>query len=257
MKRKAVILVTASTQSKGSEFGDLSLSLSEYYSEAIVAAGGVPLVLPCLADETAVVAAVRQCDGIMLTGGDDVQPKLYARRLAPALRRTVDPVHPKREIAELWVIREAFQQRKPLLAICRGQQLLNVALGGDLVVDISQQLPGALNHQRSDKKDQWVHDVRLEPDSLLAKISGTTRLGSNSSHHQACGRIAELLRVVGVTGDGVVEALELKPEHARLLPFMVAVQYHPERLFRRHPRHLALFLYFVRVCAKLIGKVNT
>src|SRR5439155_18638898 len=103
----------------------------------------------------------RRCDGVMLTGGDDVQPKLYANRIPPKLRRTVGAADPARDLSELGLIRELFRQRKPLLAICRGQQMLSVALGGALIVDIARQVPGALDHSRLDRKDKIVHKVAL------------------------------------------------------------------------------------------------
>jgi enolase len=142
-----------------------------------------------------------------------------------------------------------FRQRKPVLAICRGHQLLNVALGGTLIVDIPTELPHAQNHSRPDRRFDIVHDARLTADSLLAKIIGTQTLGVNSTHHQAVGRVAPPLQVVARSDDGVVEAMELKPEAARWLPFLLSVQFHPERLAERHPEHRAIFDAFARACA--------
>src|SRR5438552_6345471 len=124
MKARPLVLVTACTGRKGAEFSDASLSLSAGYPRAIVAAGGMPWVLPSLPFGNVVAEAVRRCDGVMLTGGDDVQPQLYATHLTPRLERTVSTVDAARDLFELLVIREVFRQRKPLLAICRGQQIL-------------------------------------------------------------------------------------------------------------------------------------
>ncbi len=183
MKSPPLVLITPCTEGKGAEFLDVSLSLSDCYSRAIVAAGGLPWVLPNLPSENLAAEAVRRCDGVMLTGGDDVAPQLYAGRLPPRLRRTVSPADPQRDLSELLLIREVFRQRKPLLAICRGQQILNVALGGTLIVDIAAQVPEALNHRRLDRKDKIVHKAALTRGSLLNKIAGTQTLGINSSHH--------------------------------------------------------------------------
>ncbi|PYM15676.1 MAG: hypothetical protein DME18_03720 [Verrucomicrobia bacterium] len=248
MKSRPLVLTTPCSERKGAEFSDRSLSLSDRYPRAIVAAGGIPWVLPCLPSESMVTEAVRRCDGVMLTGGDDVQPKLYANHLPPKLRRTVGPADPARDLSELRLIRELFRQRKPLLAICRGQQMLNVALGGALIVDIARQVPGALDHSRLDRKDKIVHKVALTPGSILNKITGKLTLGVNSSHHQAVGRLAGRLRVTAISPDGVVEGLELAEPAARLLPWLVAVQFHPERLFEKHDVFLELFRSFTLAC---------
>ncbi len=246
MKSRPLVLITPCIEREGAEFRDASLSLSERYPRAIVAAGGLPWVLPCLLSDSQTVEAVRRCDGVMLTGGDDIEPKLYANSLPPKLRRTVSPSDPARDLSELLLIQEVFRQRKPLLAICRGQQILNVALGGTLISDIAAQVPGALNHSRLDRKDKIVHKVALTPGSILNKISGKQTLGVNSSHHQAVGRLAGPLRPTAMSPDGVVEGLELAESAARWLPWVVAVQFHPERLFEEHDVFLEIFRSFTR-----------
>ena len=246
MNRKPLILISPSIERKGVEFEDVSCSVSDRYSRAVVAAGGIPWVFPCLAAEDAVVEAARRCDGVMLTGGDDVQPRLYTDKLPSRLRKTVSSAEPRRDLSDLLLVREVLRQRKPLLAICRGQQLLNVALGGTLVVDISSQIEGALEHNRSDCKDKVVHKVALTPDSILTKITGKQMLGVNSSHHQAVARVATMLRVTAASADGVVEALEPASAVRGRLPWLLAVQFHPERLFDRHGEFLELFRSFTR-----------
>jgi len=152
MSRPPLILISASTEKKGVEFSDVSTSLSERYDRSVVAAGGLPLILPCTTDRQLIAECVRRGDGLLLTGGDDVNTRLYTGRLPPGLARTVGPHDPARDLRELLLIEETFRQCKPLLAICRGHQLLNVALGGTLLVDISTQIPGSIRHDRSDKK---------------------------------------------------------------------------------------------------------
>ena len=254
MKSKPLILIAPCTETRGVEFRDPSINLSRNYSQAIVAAGGIPLVSPCVLDRAVIKQSVRKCNGVLLTGGDDVEPKLYSKRLPPLLRKTVSPPEPDRDEFELLLIEEVFRQRKPLLAICRGQQILNVALGGTLIVDIRHQLPQALNHTRLDRKDQIVHDVELTPGTRLSKIANGKMLGVNSSHHQAVARVAKPLQVTAQSPDGVVEALELLPANAGLLPYLVAVQFHPERLCARHVEHLNLFRGFVRACGKMTNE---
>ena len=248
MKSRPLVLITPCSERKGAEFSDRSLSLSDRYPRAIIAAGGMPWVLPCSPAERIVAEAVSRCDGVMLTGGDDIQPKLYSKDLPRRLEQTVSPADTTRDLWELLLIREVFQQRKPLLAICRGQQILNVALGGTLIVDIRRQMPRALNHRRLDRKDKIVHKVALTPGSILNKIVGKQTLGVNSSHHQSVGRVSGSLCVTAVSPDGVVEGLELAERAKRWLPWLVAVQFHPERLFEKHDVFLELFRSFIRAC---------
>jgi putative glutamine amidotransferase len=245
MKSAPTILVVPCTERRGKEMEDASISLSNRYCQAVVDAGGLPWVMPCVKSRLAIVEAVRRCDGVMLTGGDDVAPEFYGAKLRPGLRKRLGPVDPDRDWLDLAVIREVFKQRKPLLAICRGAQILNVALGGTLIVDIPTQHPEALPHNRMDRKSQVVHEVSLTPGSLLAKIAGRSRLGVNSTHHQAVGRVARPLRVVATSADGIIEGLELDPASSPRLFFLVAVQFHPERLYDRMPVWRALFRRFV------------
>jgi putative glutamine amidotransferase len=250
MKKAPLILISPSTQPRGAEFSDASISLSNRYPEAIIAGGGLPWVMPCVALPQLAAESVRRCDGVLLTGGNDVQPKLYGSKLSPQLKKTIGPADPERDSLEFLLIDEIFRQRKPLLAICRGQQILNVALGGTLFVDIPQQMPGALRHNQPERKYQVVHEVSLTSDSHLARICARTTLGVNSTHHQAVDRVAKALRVTATSPDGVVEALELAQDAALSLPFLISAQFHPERLFERHAEFLELFRSFIRACAR-------
>jgi putative glutamine amidotransferase len=187
---------------------------------------------------------------VLLTGGDDVEPGLYSNRLPAQVRRTVEvtPDGGERDLSELVLIDEVFRHAKPLLAICRGHQMVNVALGGTLVADIRRQVRGAINHQHLDKRDRVVHDVRLTAGSVLAKITSRQTLGVNSTHHQAVARVAPPLQVTAASSDGIVEGTELRPGAAKWLPFLLTVQFHPERLIARHPEHLAIFRAFACAC---------
>ena len=249
MKTAPSILIVPSTERRGKEMADASISLSHRYCQAIVDAGGLPWVMPCLKSKLAIVESVRRSAGVMLTGGDDVAPEFYDAALPASLRKRLGPVDPERDRLDMAVIREVFRQRKPLLAICRGAQILNVALGGTLLVDIPTQHPQALPHNRMDRKSRVVHEVSLTPGSLLAKIAGRSRLGVNSTHHQAVDRVAGSLRVTATSADGLIEGLEQDPAASPQLPFLVAVQFHPERLCDRMPVWQALFCSFVRASA--------
>ena len=248
---KPVILISGSMDKRGAEFGDMSLSLSMNYPAAITAGGGMPWLLPCFPERAFLADAVRRCDGVLLTGGDDVNPRLYTKALSPKLAKTVTVAAPERDLFELMLIEQVFAQQKPLLAICRGHQILNVALGGDLIVDIPTECPGTPNHTRMDQKNRVVHDVRLEPGSLLAGIVGKSTLGVNSTHHQAVGKIAKPLAATAVSIDGIIEGMELASDARHLLPWLAAVQFHPERLFRQHAAHLEFFIRFIQACKRV------
>ena len=251
MARPPLILVSSSIEKRGVEFHDLSASLSVKYDSAMLQAGGLPVTAPVTTDRAILAECVRRVEGVMLTGGDDINSDLYDPKLPAKIRRTVDqtPDGGGRDLRELILIEEVFRQRKPLLAICRGHQLLNVAFGGQLVADIRQQVPGALNHQRLDQACELVHEAALTPGSQLANICQTLILGVNSSHHQAVLEPAELFVATARSRDGIVEAMELRRELAAGMPFLLSVQFHPERLVSRHARHRAIFKKFVAKCA--------
>jgi putative glutamine amidotransferase len=253
MARPPLILISPHIEKKGDEFGDLSISLSETYQQALMRVGSLPTTLPATTSREVIHEMVARCDGVLLTGGEDIDPRIYENgsKLSPKLKKLVvlTPDGGARDYRELMLIDEAFQQKKPLLAICRGHQILNVALGGTLWADVRSQVPRAMNHRRMDKRSEIVHEVRLTPHSLLSKITGAQKLGVNSTHHQAVREIAEPLQAIAVSDDGIVEALELKPESARCVPFLLSVQFHPERLADRYAGHQAIFAAFARACA--------
>lgn len=253
MRKRPLILVSPSVESKGIEFDDMSLSLSIRYERALLNAGMLPWPVISLGSRAEIAACVKRADGVLLTGGEDVHPVLYNQKMPQRLRKKciLTPDGGARDLRELMLVDEVFRQRKPLLAICRGQQILNVALGGTLFADLPTQLPHALNHRRMDKRCDKVHDVHLTEGSLLAKITRKRVLGVNSTHHQAVDVPAEILAVAGHSADGVIESMQLKPAAARLLPFLLSVQFHPERLADRHPEHHAIFAAFAKAC---VGK---
>jgi putative glutamine amidotransferase len=247
-----LILVTPSTEKRGVEFQDTSSSLSFFYERSILAAGGIPLIAPMTTDRQVLAEAVRRTDGVMLTGGDDINPELYTDKLPRAVRKTLTmpPDGGARDLRELILIDEIFRQRKPFLAICRGFQMVNVAFGQKLIVDIPSQLPGALGHKGADKTGEvFTHEVALTPGSLLSKITGRKTLGVNSSHHQGVLEPAEPFAAVARTEDGMVEAMELKNGPPRL-PFFLGLQFHPERLAHKHAEHQAIFSRFVEACQR-------
>src|SRR4051812_33718147 len=136
MKLAPLIAVAPSTETRGAEFFDYSVSVSDAYLQAIFAAGGMPWILPCVTEARIVEEYVRRADGIFLTGGDDITPTMYRDSLPAKIKKTLSPTDVRRDLFELMLVNETFKQRKPLLAICRGLQIVNVALGGTLYTDL-------------------------------------------------------------------------------------------------------------------------
>src|SRR5512133_2344553 len=211
MKKHPLILVSTEIEDKGREFGDFSISLSIRYEQALLRAGGIPWIVPSTNSPKLISEIVLRCDGLMLTGGDDVTPEVYDPQMLPDLKAKVrvTPDGGRRDHRELLLIQQALRLGKPLLAICRGHQVLNVAMGGTLVPDIPTCRPGTINHRQMDKRCEVVHEVQLTPDSLLAKIVRGPNAGVNSTHHQCIGKLAPGLRATATSSDGIAEAIEL------------------------------------------------
>jgi putative glutamine amidotransferase len=161
-------------------------------------------------------------DGLVLTGGEDVDPAWYGAERSARL----SPPSRERDLFELALFAAARQRELPILGICRGIQLINVALGGNLFQDIPSERPGAVEHRPESPRDARTHRVRLEPESRAAQALGGTGLTANSSHHQAIRDLAPGLRATGWTDDGLIEAAET-PDGT---PWLLAVQWHPEEM---------------------------
>ena len=217
--RQPIVAVTATTEIFR---GRSRVRLNQAYTDAIAEAGMIPLVVPPF-DPAFAAGIIGRLDGVVLTGGDDVGPAHYdADR-----HRETDPPHDARDACELALIAGAHASRLPVLAICRGLQIANVALGGTLVQDIPSERPSTLAHSRSDARTQRVHEVRVATGSRLAAALGTTTLDVNSSHHQSLDRIAAGLTVTATSPDGIVEGAEWTVDDGW---WLVGVQWHPEEL---------------------------
>lgn len=191
------------------------------YTAALHAAGLRPYILPVLGPDDA-DALLDGMDGLLLTGGEDVAPAHYGTAPHPALGE----VHAERDAFELALVRAAYARRLPTLAICRGVQVLNVALGGTLVQDLPSEWAGALAHDGTWERSARVHDVTVDPASRLSAALGATSLRINSMHHQALAGVASAVRAVAHAPDGVIEGVE----SARDDWWMLGAQWHPEEL---------------------------
>jgi putative glutamine amidotransferase len=212
------------------------VTLNTAYVRALERAGLVPLAVPTMLAADRAGAALAAVRGLVLTGGEDVAPDRYGAAPHPRLG-DVDPV---RDAAELALIAAARARRLPILAICRGIQILNVALGGTLYQDLESERPGSVPHS-----GETNHGVRVEPGSLLERTLGTRSATVNSRHHQAIRDLAPGLKAVAWADDGVIEGAEAVDASGRAGgPWIVAVQWHPEDLTER-----ALFDGFARAVA--------
>lgn len=199
------------------------------YLRAVEKAGGIPVVLPITVDAEAVAAMVARVDGVLITGGVDVDPASYGQDPAPEVGET----QPDRDAFEADLVHTLVERNVPTLAICRGVQSVAVALGGALRQHVD-------DHMRPDLYNATVHRVTIESDSRLAAIVGTTDLEVNSLHHQVVQDAPSGTRVVARNEDGHIEGLEVDGADR-----VLAVQWHPEML-RHRAEHLALFEDLVR-----------
>jgi len=228
--------LVALTATEAAGDGIVRVRTNAAYVRALEAAGLVPLVLPPL-DVSHAERALDAVSGLVLSGGEDVAPWRYGERPHPALGTVSEP----RDAWELAVTMAARRRRLPTLAICRGIQVLNVALGGTLVQDIPSQCPSALSHADKRGRDVRVHEVAVDPGTRLAEAVDAERLTVNSVHHQSIGRIADGLRIVARAPDGIIEGAEWAGSDW----WAVGVQWHPEELIQTpEPWDRGLFARF-------------
>jgi putative glutamine amidotransferase len=218
------------------------IGLMPSYIEAIRAAGGLPVMIPLGVDAETIRAILERVDGVLLPGGGDMDPAAYR---AANGGKCYD-IDADRDRVEVLVAQTAVASSKPLLAICRGHQVLNVALGGTLWEDIESEMPHAIahDHYRKLPRTHLAHTVKIAPDSCLARLMGMQETAVNSLHHQGIRDLAPDLTPTAVAADGLIEAVEI-PQH----PFALGVQWHPENLIHDMPQMLALFKGLVDAAA--------
>ncbi len=246
---RPVILLTSGTVPRERGLRRNDTIQGHNYSLALTRAGGVPMLAPNVDPELADVYAER-ADALLLTGGVDIDPDRYAQAPHPELG-SVDRLRDAFELA----LYRAFRERgKPVLGICRGIQLVNVAHGGSLHQHVPA-VAGTEQHLQRDLTGAPLQRVELEPGSRLATAFGVDRLRINSFHHQAVDRVGAGLRVVARSADGLVEALELDDDGPD--GFVVAVQWHPEMSWDTHPEHHTPFRMVVEACRQRVGAADT
>ena len=213
-----------------------SLWMLPGYLKGLKEAGATPVILPLTEDREEIGHLVDICDGILLTGGHDVDPSIYGE---DTLNCTVICCK-ARDNMERLVLEDAMKKDKPILGICRGIQMINALLGGTLYQDLPTQHPSDIDHHQTPPYDVPVHDVIIKKDSPLYECLGSDRISVNSYHHQAVKDVAPCLEVMAESEDGIVEAL-YKPSYS----FLWAVQWHPEFSYKKDGNSRKIFKAFV------------
>lgn len=236
MSRPPLIGVTMSTTPDGpAGLTPPRAWLNNAYLRAVQQAGGVPVLLPPHLDDRALDALWSRLDGLLLTGGGDVDPSRFT---ADARHPTVGDVSEARDRLEIAVTERALHDERPLLAICRGIQVLNVALGGSLYQDIAGETGSTIAHSQTEARDRPTHPVKVMGEGTrLGTALGAPEVEVNSMHHQAIKRLGRALREVAWAPDGIIEGIEI-PEASALV---LGVQWHPEELAAHDPAARNLF----------------
>ena len=209
------------------------------YIHAIEKSGGIPILFPYVSDNETIGRLVDLCDGFFFTGGADIHPKHYGEKAKESLGNLQE----HRDEFEFRVFEKVIKTAKPILAICRGAQLVNIALGGTLYQDIPSELQTTISHRQSEPKFSPSHDVKIMINTPLYEMVRTAQIKVNSCHHQAIKTLGKGLEMMAVAEDGIIEAVYASGER-----YLRAYQWHPERLFKTDVHNRMIFEDFVHAC---------
>ncbi len=238
MRRPVIGITSVHNESYGSN------QLAFNYSRAVEKAGGVPLVIPSLEDRDNIIELVSYFHGLLLSGGGDPDPFIFHQEPLPQ-QGTIEP---QRDKLEIILVKESLKKDLPLLGICRGMQVINIAAGGTIYQDLGSQRKKVIKHMQQAPRWYPTHKVSLARESKLAFIMGMEELRVNSFHHQGVARVAPGFMACAHARDGVVEALE-HPEKK----FVLGVQWHPEAMWFRDNNMLKLFTHLIAASQKQIS----
>jgi len=203
------------------------------YIKAVQKAGGIPILIPFSNNMENIKEYTDKIQGIIFTGGEDISPLVYNEDPL----KEVECIIEERDRFELELFKEVYEKQIPILAICRGLQLINIALGGNLYQDINYQIPNSYGHApKNTSRHNLYHSVKIKKDSKLFDIFKTEDLKVNSFHHQSIKKLGNDLKITALSNDGIIEAIESTNEK-----FLVAVQWHPENLVEHHTEFLKFF----------------
>jgi len=213
---------------------------NDSYIQAVERAGGVPILLPVVSHEECILAQIGCCSALLFPGGQDIHPNYYAHEAHLCL----GDVNLRVDEYQLKLIRSALEMRKPVLGICRGHQLLNVACGGTLLQDLSEASSGYLKHLENNRQSEAIHQVKSASGSILENLFGREFL-VNSRHHQVVHDVGAGLTAIAVAPDGVIEALQMNDRD-----FVLSVQWHPETMIAQSGQMMVLFERLVQEAMK-------
>lgn len=235
IKMKPIIGILPMINAEGHSY------IVDSYIPPITKSGGLPLLIPYTEDKECISEYVKLCDGFLFAGGPDIEPWRYGEQKAPECGECTPP----RDAVELLFFPEILKSGKPILGICRGSQLINIALGGSLYQDIPTDIGKSIAHRQIEPHNSHSHEAAFDECSPLLAIFGTKRAKINSFHHQAIKELGRGLSVMARADDGIIEAA-YAPEHK----FLWALQWHPERLFECDEPSKKIFGAFICACAK-------
>lgn len=222
--------------------GERTSSALQKYIEVIERSGGLPLILPYVEAEETLDGIVRLCDGFFFIGGADISPSRYGEEPKP----TCGEPQIYRDELEFGVFKKAFGTEKPILGVCRGAQLINVALGGTLYQDLPTEIDSQILHRQIEGKSEYSHDVNIIKNTPLHALTGKNRIRANSFHHQAVKKLGEGLEIMSSADDGVIEAFYHVGKR-----YLRAYQWHPERLYDADEFNRIIFDDFIKVCQSI------
>ncbi len=221
--------------------------LDHDYIDAVCKSGGLPIILPVLKDDSVFKDYVRMVDGIIFTGGGDVSPLYFDEEPI----KEVTSICPDRDKTEIELFHHAHKKGIPILGICRGMQLINIALGGDIYQDIYKEVPGAIGHVCESTLRDGHHTIDIIKDSRLYEIMRREKLIVNSFHHQSVKNLGKGLKATSFARDGLIESVESATGN-----FIMGLQFHPEKMITLHRRFLGIFDYFIGKCGQFIEKLS-
>lgn len=214
-------------------------NINTTYINVVLKAGGIPIIIPVLEDSINADRYLDIVDGIIFTGGGDIAAQYFDEEPV----KEVDEICYDRDKIEMALFHAAYERRKPILGICRGAQLINIALGGSIYQDIYTQVPNVLGHTLRTNIQEGYHTINIEKESIIYEIFNKEKLVVNSQHHQSIKSLGNNLKITAKSSDGVVEAIESTDER-----LVLGVQFHPEAMAMKYDEFLKPFIYFVKRC---------